>query len=262
MRDWNSDGVVVGRPTQSVLEASTTQKYPIGMIFDAFGKRYRYCRATAAITVPKRGCPTLIHNTWLASTATTAPQFGSDGSTATGVLGENHFIITFGADYDTVRPIDVMAGGILTLFYATGEIYEYRIIGNDVSYLATGADDTIKIYVDPPVALAATAVPVDGLPSPYNFVVASGSGTTQTSVICVPEIAVASGSYFWGQTRGPCWVTPNAGWNTANYRMCRWHTNGTILPALDSSGLAYQIAGYLLAESADADDAHIQLMLE
>jgi len=262
MREFNCDGIIVGRPDQTIHEASTTQKYPIGTIFEAFGKRYRYCRASAAIGVPRRGCPTLIHNPWLNSTATTAPQFGSDQATATGVIGENELIITLGANYDTVRPIDVLQDGIITLFYATGEILQYRIIGNDLSYAVTLPDDRVKLYIDPPLSIATAAVPCDCLPSPYNFVIASDSGTTQTSVICVPEIIVASGSFFWGQTRGPAWVTPNAGWNTANYRMCRWHTNGTILPALDNTALAYQLAGYLLAESADADDAHIMLLLE
>ena len=39
MRDINADGTVVGRPYQSVHEASTHQHYPIGTIFDSFGLR-------------------------------------------------------------------------------------------------------------------------------------------------------------------------------------------------------------------------------
>jgi len=70
---------------------------------------------------------------------------------------------------------------------------------------------------------------------------------------------VTSGYYFWGQTRGPAWVTPNAGWNTAATRECEWHTNGTIKAA---TGVALQRAGYLLVNNTDADDAHIMLMLE
>lgn len=260
MRDFNCDGIVVGRPYQSVLEQSAVQKYPAGMIFDAFGRRWRYCRAVAAITPARRGCPALIYDTWLASTATTRPQFGSDGSTATGLIGSNEVIVTFAADYDTLRPEDVMQDGLLTLFDAAGLILdEHRIIGNDVSYTTTLANDTVKIYIDPPLARTAVAVPCDGLPSPYMFCGDGESVGTATSVICVNPIIVTSGSWFWGQTRGPCWVTPNAGWQTAGTRECEWHTNGTIKAA---AGVALQRAGYLLAENTDSDDAHIMLMLE
>lgn len=246
MREFNADGVLAGRPTQTVLEQSATQKYPIGTIYEAFGRRYRYCRAAAAITPARRGCPTLIYDTWKASTATTQPQFGSDGSTVTGVSGEGFVVATFAADYDTLRPVDCLADGLLTLFDSGGiKIHEHRIIGNDLSYTASGANDSVKIYIDPPLVEDATAVPADGLPSPYNYVADGESVGTLASVIVVNPIIVTSGYYFWGQTRGPAWVTPNAGWQTAAYREAEWHTNGTIKAA---AGVALQRAGYLLAE--------------
>lgn len=260
MREFNCDGTIVGRPTQGILEQSATQKYPIGTIFDSFGRRYRYCRAAEAITPARRGCPALIYDTWLASTATTKPQFGSDATTVTGLAGDDFVIATFGADYDTLRPVDCLQDGLLTLFDAAGLIIdEHRIIGNDLSYLTTLANDTCKIYIDPPLVRDHTAVPADGLPSPYNYCGDGGSVGTATSVICVPPIIVTSGYYFWGQTKGPAWVTPNAGWQTASTRECEWHTDGTIKAA---AGVALQRAGYLLAENTDSDDCHIMLMLE
>lgn len=260
MRDFNSDGVLVGRPSQTVLQQSATQKYPIGTIYETFGRRYRYCRAAAAITPARRGCPALIYDTWKASTATTEPQFGSDGSTATGYSGDSEVIISFAGDYDTLRPVDCMADGLLTLFDAAGiKIHEHRIIGNDISYTSSNANDRVKLYIDPPLCEDVTAVPADGLPSPYNFVGDGESVGTMTSVIVVNPIIVTSGYYFWGQTRGPAWVTPNAGWQTAATREAEWHTNGTIKAA---AGVALQRAGYLLAECTDSDDAHIYLMLE
>lgn len=260
MREFNCDGTVVGRPAQGILEQSATQKYPIGTVYEAFGRRYRYCRAAAAITPARRGCPALIYDTWLASTATTKPQFGSDASAGTGLAGDDFLVVTFGIDYDTLRPVDCLQDGLLTIFDAAGLILdEHRIIGNDASYLVSGADDTIKVYIDPPLARDYTAVPVDGLPSPYNYCGDGGSVGTMTSVICVNPIIVSSGYYFWGQTRGPAWVTPNAGWQTAATREAEWHTDGTIKAA---AGVALQRAGYLLAECTDSDDAHIMLMLE
>jgi len=260
MREFNCDGIIVGRPAQSIHEQSLVQKYPIGTIFEAFGKRYRYCRAVANITPARRGCPTLIYNPWLDSVTVTGPQFGSDATTATGVSGSNELILTFAAACDVARAVDILQDGIISLFPASGiPIYQYRIIGNDASYQVTLADDRIKVYIDPPLVADMTAVPCDGMPSPYMFVGDGESVGVQASVVVVNEIIVTSGYYFWGQTRGPAWVTPNAGWNIAATRECEWHTNGTIKAA---AGVALQRAGYLLAENTNADDAHIMLMLE
>jgi len=255
MRDFTIDGVLVGRPHQTVHEQSLTQKYPIGTIYEAFGKRWRYSRAAANITIARRGCPNISQNPWDDG----GYSFGCDDCFATGILGENYVDVTLGGDYDIERTVDVFQGGILTAYPAAprdDEIFQYHILGNDLSHTA---NTIVRIYLDPPPQEAWVAVPVDGMPSPYMNVGASGSVGVQSSVIVVPEIQVTSGYYFWGQTRGPAWVTPSAGFNTASVRECEFHTNGCIIAG---AGVALQRAGYLLAENSDADDAHIMLMLE
>ena len=253
MREFNCDGIIVGRPDQSVHEQSATQKYPIGTIYESFGKRWRYCRAAAAITPARRGCPNLAQNPWDAG----GYSFGSDGCTATGVSGENYLDVTLSADYDIERTVDCFQDGIISLFDAAGiNIWQYRIIGNDLSHTS---NTIVRLYIDPPLISDMTAVPCDGVPSPYMNVGDGESVGTGASVVCVNELIVSSGYYFWGQTKGPAWVTPNAGWNTASTREAEWHTNGTIKAA---AGVALQRAGYLLQENSDADDALIMLMLE
>lgn len=260
MRDFNTDGVLIGRPHQTVHEESATQKYPVGMIYEAWGKRWRYCRAAEAIIIARRGCPNISQNPWDAE----GYSFGSDMCTATGVLGENYVIVTLGVDYDNVaRTVDCFQGGLLTTYPVAprdDEIFQYHILGNDPSYkVGAVAHDTVKLYLDPPPQEAWTAVAVDGMPSPYMNVGDSLSLGTQSSVIIVPEIQVTIARFFWGQTKGPAWVTPSPGWNTASTREAEFHTNGCIKAA---AGVALQRAGYLLTESSDADDAHIMLMLE
>jgi hypothetical protein len=255
MRDFTADGVLIGIPHQSVHEQSAVQKYPVGTIFEAFGKRWRYCRAAANITIARRGCPNLAQNPWDAG----GYSFGSDGCTATGILGENYVDVTLSADYDIERTVDVYQGGILTAYPAAprdDEIFQYHILGNDLSHTS---NTIVRLYLFPAPEEAWTAVPVDGMPSPYMNVGASGSVGVQSSVICVPEIQVTSGYFFWGQTKGPAWVTPTAGFNTASTRECEFHTDGCIKAA---AGVALQRAGYILPENSDADDAHIMLMLE
>jgi len=258
MRPFNVKGIVEGRPYQTPHQQSAVQLYPIGTKLEAYGKTWRYCKAAENITIARRGAPALIYNPWKAGD----PQFGSDGATVSGTIGESFVVATFAGDYDVAKAADVLQGGLLTLYPASprdDEIFEYTILGNDASY---GADVYCKIYVYPALSETWAACPADGLPSPYSAIGASGSGTTTRSFLVVPEIQVTSAHYFWGQTRGPAWVTPNAGWQTANYRSCAFHTNGTIIPYLDSSGVAKQYCGYLLADNVDADDAHIMLMLE
>jgi len=258
MREYDTDGIIVGRPYQTVHEASTTQKYPIGTIFDAFGLRYRYCRCKTAIVTPHRGNPALIYAPWVDSVVVTNLQWGADAATCSGVEGENFFTLTFAAACDVARVKDIMQGGLMTV-WDTLNVWQYRIIGNDASYEVASADDTMKVYVDPPLIQDFTDIPTDGLPSAYNFAGASGSVSTMYSVCVVSPIIVDAESFFWGQTRGPCWVTPTAGWTTASNRMCEFHTDGTI-QASAHAGL--QHAGYMLAANNVSDDAHIYLELE
>ena len=253
MREFNCDGIIVGRPYQSVHEQSAVQKFPVGYIYEAFGHRWRYSRAAANITPAKRGCPNLTQNPWTAG----GYSFGADGCTATGVAGSNFVDVTLGADYDIERTLDCFQDGIITLFPASGiPIWQYRIIGNDASHTS---NTIVRVYIDPPLVEAAVAVPCDGMPSPYMNVGDGESVGTQLSVVVVNEHIVTIGNYFWGKTKGPTWVTPSPGWNTAVTREAEWHTNGCIKAA---AGVALQRAGYILVNNTDADDACIMLMLE
>ena len=253
MREFNTDGMIIGRPNQAVNEESATQKYPIGTIYEAFGKRWRYSRAAAALTPGKRGCPNMAPASWTAGVMS----MGSDSTTVTGTAGDREVIIFTGADYDIAHAIDYFQDGILCVFPAAGiAIHQYRIIGNDLSYTS---DTYMKVFIDPPLAATEVSTPCDVMSSPYKNVGAPSSVGTGYSVVVVPEILVTSAYYFWGQTRGPCWVTPNAEWTTASTREAEWHTNGTIKAA---AGVALQRAGYILHCNAADADAYLMLMLE
>jgi hypothetical protein len=264
MRDQTIDGRVYGRPYQSILEASTVQKYPIGTIYEAFGKKFVYCKAWEEITIAHRGCPTLIPATW---DEAEIYSLGSDGCTAEGYEGEDWLLLTLGAAYDgTGRGVDVFQGGVLTLFPAAprdNEILEFRVMGNDVSYTATLADDRIKVYIDPPLQEDIDDWPVDVLSSPYRFVGNPGSGSGNHAFVVVSPIIVPQYSFFWGQVAGPCWVTPSAGWTTVNVRMAVFHTDGTVVPMAEVGNAedARQVAGFILPHNDTDDDSHIMLMI-
>jgi hypothetical protein len=251
MRDFNLDGVLRGRPSQAINKESAVQVYPIGTIYEAYGNRYRYCKAAAALTPGKRGCPTLVTPPWTGSDD--GYGIGSDSATASGTAGENFLDIVSAAHLHT---LDEFQDGVITLYPAAGiEIFNYRIIGSDLGSSTTA----FRLYIDPPLKEAATLVPCDISPSVYSAVGAPASVGTYGTVVVVPEILVTSAYFFWGQTRGRCWVTPNAAINAASTRTVCFHTNGTI-KAFAAGAL--QIAGNLLALNTSDDDAVIQLMLE
>lgn len=254
MRDFNPNGEIVGRPYQSVLEQSLTQKYPVGTKYDSFGKRWRYSRCVAELTPGHRGCPNMAASPWTGSCA--AYGCGSNESTASGLIGSNFVDVVTAAHLHT---LDEFQGGILTLYPAAGiAIHQYRIIGND-----EGSDTThFRVYIDPPLAATEVLTPCDIAPAQYMNVGAPISVGTAYSVVVVPEILVTSGYYFWGQTKGPCYVAAGFGdWTTASSRSCNWHTNGcVIVAAAAADGLQY--AGYLLHGNATNGDTHIMLMLE
>lgn len=269
MRDQSYDGNIYGgRPTQSVHEQSEIQRYPLGTLYEAFGKKWRYCKAfNGNITPAHRGCPSANEVPWSAAWAAVGAGgegFGAGATTATGFKGEDWFILALGAKDDVARVVDQLQGGLITLYRPAprdNEIFQFRIIGNDAPYQTTLANDTMKIYVDPPLLEDYVAVPCDGNQSPYRGIMPPVTMGTSRSILVVPEIIVTSHYYFWGQTRGPCFVTPSVGWSGANTRECRFHTNGTILGVAEGD-VGYQRAGYLLYDNVNTDDAHIMLMLE
>ena len=150
MREFDKEGTVVGVPYQSIFEASTTAKYPIGTLYERFGKRYRYCKAYEAITLPHRGCPAMNPASWTACVMS----MGSDQTTVTGIAGDTKVSIYTGVDYDIAHAVDYFQGGMLTLFTGT-TVEQHRIIGNDASHTA---DTYFECYIEPGLRIARAAV--------------------------------------------------------------------------------------------------------
>ena len=254
MREFDKEGTVVGVPYQGIMEESATAKYPIGTLYETFGKRFRYCKAYEAITLAHRGCPAMQPASWTAGVMS----MGSDQTTVTGIAGDTKVSIYTGIDYDIAHAVDYFQGGMLTLFTGT-TVEQHRIIGNDASYTGTLTNDTFDAYIEPGLRIARTSVPCDIMSSPYAFVGASGSVGTGYSVVCVPQIVITSTYYFWGQTKGPCFVTPFAEWTTASTREAEWNADGTIKAG---AGVALQRAGFVIYDNGTDADSYVMLMLE
>lgn len=256
MRDFNLDGKVVGRlrPVaeggHGIYEQYATQRFPIGTLYEKHGRKWRFCKAYEAITLPHRGSP----NMAIIPGDTGGSAFGVEGNLYAEALAGAQIVYVATA---TAFPIDAFFGGLFVSFHGTGsEIACLRVSGNDL-----GNGTYVKVYLDEPLPWTVTvAYGINLHPSPYANCGNSSHVGTYASVVVVPMIAITSGYYFWGQTKGPAWVTPTV-FGTAREKY--FYSDGTLIDG--AVGIdANQLAGYVLARTVTAGygDGIIDLMLE
>lgn len=252
---------IKGKVKQDIFHQSATMKFPIGTKYEQDVRTFRYCRAGAAIdSSPARA----------AINAHIIPgDTGTDGFE--GACGYN---VAAGvskvqiADTTATHTENYYAGGFLVVQHAAlDRIPSYYIIGstasNGTSLVLTLIDNLEKKLV--------STENVTIYPSIYSKVQKAGSiQPDYEPFVVVPVLdVITSEYYFWGQTKGPLWVTPQGGtWPgvSACMRDVYFHTDGTIDPATIRvvGTLSPQRAGYLLSPSSTVGygDAVIMLQLE
>jgi hypothetical protein len=267
LTDFNRSGRIEGKPKDlpaGIYTPTAIQYFPLGTRFEDHGREWVYCRAHEAITLPHRGSPCLAQYPWVATSVYSVKGEETD-SRSVGDAGRKSITVEFIDDYLTdsapymAKNKNSLAGGFATIFFTSELIATVRITGNEVAIADpdTATNDQMVIYFDDPLPTAIDAsAHVDIYPSPYIACGNSNSGTVYSSFVCVPPCAVTSQYFFWGQVKGPCWVTPNAGITTAKYRDVGFHTNGTIVVMV----AGYQRAGYIIYRGdGSQDDAMIML---
>ena len=250
-------------PSWDVIYQTSTVKHPdynVGDFLDTGdGRRFRLCKSGAAITVNHRGAI----NGYIIPGDSGA---GYEGSLVTAAaVGDTVLTIT-DTESAANRPADYYVGGTLVAFVGTN-FFTCVMVKSSV-----GDGTSIDVTIDASVpADISASVGITAYPSIYGNVKA---GLAQKSgfeaFVVVPMRAVsAANTYFWGQTKGPTWITPNGGtWpgSAVDLRDVYFHVNGTIDPATikDVGSLAPQRAGYLLyaGSSGSYGDALIMLQLE
>ncbi len=108
-----------------------------------------------------------------------------------------------GTDYFGTK--DKMVGAYFSVPHGTHCVFR-RIIAHDYS-TTTGA--VVELKLDAPLDqdLAITSW-YEILPNPYGYLV--NGGGTHVSVMGIPVVYIASGSYCWVQTWGPTWINVNS----------------------------------------------------
>lgn len=222
---------------------STTQAYDIGTRLSVDDRVFRYCLAGGALNRQQAAGN---GDQW--SLTNEAPNQSAS-------VGDTSFQVV-----NTTATKDLYKGGWVAIF--TNRLQMRRVLSND----ASDGTDT-KIYIDGPLESAITAdtTSVTGYKNMYAD--CRHAGSEWNTIVAVPVCTVAQGSYFWGQTWGPCYMraigtVPGA---TAYDREVYFGADGDAYGHIQAEGVTgggYQRAGQLIPlTSSGVGDQFFMLQL-
>ncbi len=172
---------------QDIHETSTVKNYTLGTKISRDDRVFRYCKAGAALRELIPG-------------ANASGQ--TEVNTDTTVRAVGDILVTI-LD-TTVRVVNYYAGGYFWVMYyapaTTGIGILYRVVS---STAGTGTSVVLTLATPLKRAIPSTTW-TTSWPSIYGNV--SNAQMAKASMVCMPLVQVASGSYFWGQTGGPCFA--------------------------------------------------------
>lgn len=224
-----------------VYSTGTVRKFISGTRYRIGDRVFKYGLAAAAL-IPKKGA--------------------KNNGAYSGVTGGN---VTARAIGDTWVDIllDATTGGATwfgTKNNMVGGFWSQPDTSNAQFRVITGHEKganaaTIKVYLDGPITRTMIATSfMEIAQNPYNQL--TQAANSYTSVMGVPTTAVASGSYCWNQTWGPCWLNPNTPVaDTVNWRTVVFRNEGSIQSFDDATGEAgHQVAGFVIDNTSPGSD--------
>jgi hypothetical protein len=236
---------LAGKFHQGIGTASDSQVYPLGTIMrKPDGREYAYGKAGGTI-----GGNLGAHNHDL-------QHVGHVAVNTNAALGDTTIKITIGSgdgqNADGAIALNEMAGGYIHVFVdgsgADGKCFTRGI----VSHTATTGTGSMTIVVDDPipVALVAATAYAECIGSPYRNL--QQTNATGKAVVGVPTCYATVGQYLWLQTKGACWVSPQAalGVTVALEAVFRHDGSFDAHEYGDAYATTAQHAGYVLASLA------------
>lgn len=253
MRDFNTDGVLIGKPYQKIWEVDTVQNHPIGTVYNNHGRRFRYCKAVEALAATHHG----MQNISLHGGSVGGGVYALMGTIGYKGLKGDMFVImdnVANGDPNTLFALDWFYNGTINFYVPHADytdLLSMRISGSEVFTATCG-----KIYLEEPLPcdIAATVF-AEAHPSPY-LNVGTGHAQADYPYVCVNHVEVSANDYFWGQTTGLCYVMRNVGVDTSA-RM-KVFIDG-IMEDADTNDIR-QTIGY--AVTPTVSDGMVMLMLE
>lgn len=188
-----SDGITV---RQGIYEESVSQKAELGRFLDfEDGRRFRYCKASGAIT---KGHLCTTAN--VVADDNTITQTGMTVAISNGYIGETVINVLLAA----ATTLNLYEDGLFVVEGGVGLGQAHRIRKNKAGGAAVATPCELTLYDGLVVALDATSI-ITLTKNRYKDVVIGAATTVVGSPIGVPLITVTTGGYyFWAQTRGYC----------------------------------------------------------
>lgn len=159
---------------------STTALFDVGTRLAVDDRVFRYCLAGEALNRMQAAG----NNDQWSLTNEASNQNVAAGDTSVQVV-------------NTTATKDEYKGGWIAIF--TNRLQLRRILKND----ASDGTDT-RVYIDGPIESAGTTPWITGYKNIYGD--CRHAPSQWNTIVAVPVCTVASGSYFWGQTWGPCYM--------------------------------------------------------
>lgn len=248
---------VINTSIPDILVVDTVKKYAIGAKYKYGLRTYFYAYASGTCN-SEWGC----YKAKKTNTNAVAPTQATAAAQAIAYPGETLAAGVVGSKYVTVTidtEIGVLATGVLSANELAGG---FIVVGNGSSQhpqmfqivshpaLAT-AGGSLTLLLDQALITAVTAATtnIELMENPFYCIKGDGSGGDYVTFlgVCAPP-AVASGEYFWLQTRGPAWVTSDGNTcDSAQDRTIVWVGNGSVVSSNDiTMESGFQIAGRAL----------------
>jgi hypothetical protein len=224
-----------------VYSTGTTALYPNGTIYRDGDRAFRYARAGAAV---KAGFGV---KNWGQYSGVTG------GNVTARAIGDDTVDILLDATTGAAAwfgTADNMVGGFYSQPDSTNAQFR-MIIGHEVG----ASTATIWMTLDGPITRTMIATSFTELAqNPYRDV--RSTGNDFSSVMGIPTTIIASGSFGWLQTWGPCWVTPNQPVaDTANWRQVVFKNEGAVIGFDDATAEAgHQHAGFVIDRTSNGGD--------
>jgi len=242
--------------TPDIFVESATRQYPIGTLcwFPGMGKKFRYAKAGGDLV----GVKHLHCNANYTTGATTANTNGfyDGGDLHTWAIGATEITFT-----DTINRVKDYYAGAHLLHFDGGlnTCYEDSYIISGPPAATTDPWTTVVKLAEPTKYAKFSGEGIEIWLNPYSNIQQCPDGNeAHVTFMGVPPIPVGSGYYFWLQTSGPVFITPN-GWGSlipgyaAHSRVCM--TISGILTTQAAMGAGNQVIGTLLCRTSDTHGA-------
>jgi hypothetical protein len=248
----------------NILAVDTVKKYPIGTKLVSGMRTFYYAYASGTCN-SEWGCykAKKTNTCAVAPTQATAAAMAAaypKETLAAGAVGSQYVTVTIDTEIGVlttgVLSENELAGGFIVIGNGSAQHPQMFEIISHPALATAGGSLTVKLDNKLITAVTAATTTIELMENPFYCVKGDGSGGDYVTFlgVCAPP-AVASGEYFWLQTRGPAWVTSDSHTcDSAQDRTIVWVGNGSVVSSNDvtlESG--FQIAGRALDMSGSTE---------